>query len=82
MNKLKSDSTALLLIDVINDFKFEDGKELFKYAVPMAKNLANLKKELKKFAVPAIYVNDNFTRWRDDFRTTIEALRDRNAGGG
>ena len=43
----KSD-VALILIDVISDFEFEDGEKLFKNALPMAKKLAALKKKAKK----------------------------------
>lgn len=31
---------ALLIIDMISDFEFEDGEKLFAQAEPMAKNLA------------------------------------------
>ena len=38
---------ALLLIDVINDLEFDDGKKLLKYALPMAEKIAALKKRAK-----------------------------------
>jgi len=56
-DKLK---VVLLLIDVINDFEFEDGAKLFKNALPMARKLAALREKAKKQNVPVIYVNDNF----------------------
>jgi nicotinamidase-related amidase len=62
----KSD-VALLLIDVINDLEFEDGKELLKYALPMAENIAALKRRAQRACVPVIYVNDNFGKWQSDF---------------
>jgi hypothetical protein len=34
--------TALLIIDMICDFEFEDGEKLFKYAKPIAQNIAKL----------------------------------------
>lgn len=64
-------ATALLLIDVINDLEFEEGEQLLKNALPMARKLANLKQSAKKLGVPAIYVNDNFGRWRSDFRNQV-----------
>jgi nicotinamidase-related amidase len=68
---------ALLLIDVINDLEFEGGEKLFQYALPAAKNIARLKKRAHKAGVPVIYVNDNFGRWRSDFKRIVtHCLRD------
>jgi nicotinamidase-related amidase len=63
---------ALILIDVINDLEFADGEKLRRQALPMAANLAKLKKRLKKAGVPAIYVNDNFGRWQSNLHTLLE----------
>jgi nicotinamidase-related amidase len=64
-------SVALILIDVINDMEFESGEALFKNALPAAKKLAALKRRAKKAGVPVIYVNDNFGKWRSDFRQQL-----------
>lgn len=69
--RLKRD-TALLIVDVISDFEFEDGEKLFKYALPMARRLAGLKKKAKKAKIPVIYVNNNFGKWQEDFRETVD----------
>ena len=63
---------ALLLIDVINDFDFPEADQLLRYARPMAKRLLRLKRRAQKAGVPVIYVNDNFGRWKSDFRHTVE----------
>jgi len=63
---------ALLLIDVINDFEFEDGAKLFKNALPMARKLAALRGKAKKENVPVIYVNDNFGKWQSNFKNLLE----------
>ncbi len=63
---------ALLLIDVINDFDFPEADRLLKYARPMAGILLRLKKRAQKAGVPVIYVNDNFGRWKSDFRRTVD----------
>jgi nicotinamidase-related amidase len=63
---------ALLLIDVINDFDFPEADQLLRYARPMAKKLLRLKRRAQKAGVPVIYVNDNFGRWKSDFRHTVE----------
>jgi nicotinamidase-related amidase len=67
----KSD-LALLLIDVINDLEFPEGDQLLRYALPMARAIAALKQRARQAGVPVIYVNDNFGRWRSDFRAQVE----------
>ncbi len=63
---------ALLLIDVINDFEFEDGAKLFKNALPMARKLAALREKAKNENVPVIYVNDNFGKWQSNLKNLLE----------
>lgn len=62
---------VLVLIDVINDLEFPGGEELFATALPAAKNIAKLKERAQQAGVPVIYVNDNFGRWRSDFKRIV-----------
>jgi nicotinamidase-related amidase len=62
---------ALLLIDVINAFDFEEGEELLRLALPVGRNIAALKKRAKAAGIPVIYVNDNFGRWQSDFKKIV-----------
>jgi nicotinamidase-related amidase len=63
---------ALLLIDVINDFEFDEGADdLLRHALPAAKNIARLKERTSRAGIPAIYVNDNFGKWRSDFHRLV-----------
>jgi len=62
---------SLLLIDVINDFDFEEGDQLLQLALPVGKNIAELKKRAKAAGIPSIYVNDNFGRWQSDFKKIV-----------
>ena len=62
---------ALLLIDTINDLEFDGGARLLRYAAPMAKRIAALKRRAAEAGIPTIYVNDNFGRWRSDFRRLV-----------
>ena len=64
--------TALLLIDVINDLEFPEADQMVAAALEMARRLLRLKERAKRAGVPAIYVNDNFGRWKSDFRATVE----------
>ena len=63
---------ALLLIDVINDLEFPGGEALLPRAMAMAGALSGLKARAARVGLPCIYVNDNFGRWRSDFRQTTE----------
>jgi nicotinamidase-related amidase len=64
-------NVALVLIDVINDMEFDDGAALLENALPAARNLARLIHRAKDAGVPVIYVNDNFGKWRSDFRQQL-----------
>lgn len=64
--------TALLLIDLVNDFEFPRGDELFERALPMAPRIVALKKRACAAGIPAIYVNDNFGRWQSNFEQIVE----------
>jgi nicotinamidase-related amidase len=66
---------ALLLVDVINDFDFPEAEQLLQFAVPMAQRIAAFKARAAEHGVPAIYVNDNFGRWRSDFAAQVEHCR-------
>jgi nicotinamidase-related amidase len=76
----KSD-VALLLIDVINDLDFPEANQLLRSARPMARRLLRLKMRARKAGIPVIYVNDNFGRWRSDFRRQVlHCLRENSRG--
>lgn len=63
--------TALLLVDLINDLEFEEGGELLAAALPVGRAVAELKRRARRAGVPAIYVNDNFGKWRSDFSRLV-----------
>jgi len=63
--------TALLLIDVINDFDFPEGEQLLRLALPVGHKIAELKKRANEAGIPSIYVNDNFGRWQSDFKKIV-----------
>jgi nicotinamidase-related amidase len=65
-------TVALLLVDVINDLEFDGGELLLSAAIPMSAAVARLKGRAKAHGIPAIYVNDNFGRWRSDFPQLVK----------
>jgi nicotinamidase-related amidase len=62
---------ALLLIDLINDFEYPGGAELFAQTMSAAERILALKLRARRAGIPVIYVNDNFGKWRSDFRKLI-----------
>ena len=64
--------TALLIVDVINDLDFPEANQLLRFIPAMSRKLERLKRRAKDAGVPVIYINDNFGRWRSDFRKIIE----------
>lgn len=65
-------AVALLLIDFINDFDFDDAEELFVQTMPVARAVAALKKRAKSLDIPCIYINDNFGRWQSNFQKLVD----------
>ena len=63
---------ALVLVDVINDLEFDGGDKLLQHALPAARRIAALKAKARQRGIPVIYANDNFGRWRSDFRQVVE----------
>ena len=80
-NAPDSSRVALVLVDVISDLEFEDGDRLLPHALAVADRLAVLAARARRARVPVIYVNDNFGRWRSDFRTLLERCLERPVRG-
>jgi len=62
---------ALLVIDMINDLEFEGGERLVRHATRAATRIAALKRRARASRIPVVYANDNFGRWRSDFREAV-----------
>lgn len=71
-NAPDSASVALLVIDMINDLEFPGGERILEAAVEAADRIAALAERARKAGIPVIYANDNFGRWRSDFREVVE----------
>lgn len=65
-------TVVLLIIDMINAFDFDGAQTMLPRAIAAANAIAALKKRAKEAGVPAVYVNDNFGRWRSDFHAILE----------
>jgi len=73
--------TVLLIIDMISDFEFEDGEKLYPHAEPTAKNLAEFAQRARKAKIPVVYINDNFGKWRSDFKKQLKHSQSKSVRG-
>ncbi|NBJ70883.1 cysteine hydrolase [Roseburia sp. 1XD42-34] len=60
--------SAVLFVDIINDFNFPGGKELEANTKQILPNLIKLRNFAKEKKLPIIYVNDHYGLWQADFR--------------
>src|SRR5690349_10900763 len=68
---LRPKQICLLIIDMINELKFDGAQDLLPFIRETARNIAKLKDRMKVEQLPIVYVNDNFGRWKSDFRTLV-----------
>ncbi|MCT1901775.1 isochorismatase family cysteine hydrolase [Oceanobacillus sojae] len=69
---MKIENTALVFIDLINDFKFDGGDNLHASTEEMLPNLIKLREFAKEKSIPVIYVNDHYGLWQADFHKIID----------
>lgn len=69
--------SVLLLVDFVNPLRFDGAEDIAPAALAAARATASLKQVLGERGVPAIYANDNYGRWRSDFRELVEQTRRR-----
>ena len=62
--------TCLLIIDMINEFSFEDADKMFP-AILATRNELRSSSVASDSRTSVIYVNDNFGQWRSDFRKLV-----------
>jgi nicotinamidase-related amidase len=67
-----SSTTALLILDMISDFEFEDGDRICRAAASVVERISTLKRRAARADIPVIYVNDNRGRWRSDFAAHVQ----------
>lgn len=72
---------VLLIIDMISDFEFEGGEKLYPFAEEISKNIAALKNKAQRAKVPIVYVNDNFGKWRSDFKKQLKHSQSKSVRG-
>jgi nicotinamidase-related amidase len=74
-------STALLILDMISDFRFPEGAQAARAARRIAPAIARLRKRVHDAGSAVIYVNDNPGKWRSDGPALIRnAMSERSLG--
>jgi nicotinamidase-related amidase len=69
---------AVVMVDVLNDFRFADGGTLLRRFRPRIAPIAAMLARARAAAVPIVYANDNFGRWRSSLADIGDRLRDSN----
>lgn len=74
-------TTALVVLDLISDFRFPEGAKLLRAALPVARRIRQLRSRAKAAGVPIVYVNDNLGKWRSDRHELLKhCLSERSRG--
>lgn len=58
--------TALLILDLISEFRFEDWQKILAAAQRIAPRIERLRRRAHAASVPVIYVNDSGRHWESD----------------
>ncbi|MEN2766755.1 isochorismatase family cysteine hydrolase [Ornithinibacillus xuwenensis] len=73
--KDKLTKTAIVFVDVINDFNFHGGDKLCTHTAEILPNLIRLRHFAEENHLPIIYVNDHYTLWKSDPEVIINHCR-------
>jgi nicotinamidase-related amidase len=65
-------STALLILDMISEYRYPDGERIVRSASKAAPNIARLRDRAHAAKMPVIYVNDTAGKWESDQKSFID----------
>jgi nicotinamidase-related amidase len=68
----RESGTALLVLDMVSEFRFPDAEPVLRGARRPARAIARLKARARSAKVPVIYVNDTAGKWESDPRAFVE----------
>lgn len=72
MAKRNDGGTALLILDMISEYRYQDGERIVRSARKAAPNIARLRERAHKARTPVIYVNDTAGKWESDQKAFID----------
>nr|WP_298724196.1 cysteine hydrolase [uncultured Steroidobacter sp.] len=64
--------TALLILDMISDYRYPDGNRIVRSARKAAPNIARLRERVHAAGMPVIYANDTAGKWESDQKAFID----------
>lgn len=64
--------TAIIFIDLINDFQFDGGDKLRSHTEEILPNLLKLRHIAETHQLPIIYVNDHYHLWTSDIPSIVQ----------
>ncbi|WP_170005872.1 isochorismatase family cysteine hydrolase [Bacillus fonticola] len=67
MTKTNTQTTALLLIDLLNDCQFQHGETLASKAKALVPNILACKQYFYQHNWPVVYINDHYELWQADY---------------
>jgi nicotinamidase-related amidase len=72
MSRRREPRTALLILDMVSEFRFPDAGRVLRGARQPAHAIARLKSRARTAGIPIIYVNDTAGKWESDPRTFVQ----------
>ena len=69
------ENSAVVLVDIINDFDFSSGDKLLHNTEKIIPTLLELKSYARQLDIPFIYVNDHYGIWQSDFSKVSDYCR-------
>ncbi|GHI01592.1 isochorismatase family cysteine hydrolase [Neobacillus kokaensis] len=69
---MKNTRTALIIIDMINNFDFPQGSVLAAKALKISQPIKKLKDQFSKMKLPVIFINDHYNLWQADYQKIIQ----------
>ena len=73
--------TALLILDMLSEFRFPDALRLLPSALRIAPRIARLRAHARASGMPVIYVNDTRGKWESDQTAFVKRCREPGARG-
>lgn len=64
--------TALLILDMISEYRYPDGERIVRSAHKAAPNIARLRERAHAAKIPVIYVNDTAGKWESDQKSFVD----------
>ena len=72
MPKRNRAGAALLILDMISEYRYPDGERIVRSAYKAAQNIARLRERAHAARIPVIYVNDTAGKWESDQKGFVD----------